>query len=91
MQPQPPLSRAWAVGERVLLSVPVRVVCGAVSILGALAFIPLGLVLPPERWVVSTGLAWTIATAGVIGLVRRRTIALPTPFVLIAVWFLVQW
>ena len=91
MQPPTPLSRVCSVGESVLLSVPVRVVCGAVSVLAALTFLPLGLVLPPDRWIVATGLAWSTATAGVIGLVRHRRIALATPFVLIAAWFLVQW
>ena len=86
-----PWSRALlAPGASPLLSTPVRVMCILASVLAALAYVPLGLVLPPGRWVLSTGLAWVTATAGVINLVRRRLVACVTPLVLVAAWFMVQ-
>ncbi len=71
-------------------SVPVRVAGGVFTVVAAMAFVPLGLVLPTVRWVAVTALAWAAATAGIVGLIRRRPVALVTPILLILAWFSVQ-
>ena len=56
----------------------------------ATAFVPLGLVLPPGRWVLALAFVSAVSALGVVGFVRGRPVAFAVPFVLIAAWFLVQ-
>ena len=67
-----------------------RVVIGAGTIAGAVAFIPLGLVLAPRVWVVGTALAWIVAAVGLAGLTRRHRAAYLTPLMLLAGWYVMQ-
>ena len=68
----------------------VRVVGGTGTIVAAVAFIPLGLVLAPGLWVVGTAMAWIVAAIGLAGLMRRHPAAYLTPVVLLAGWYVMQ-
>ena len=68
----------------------VRVVGGTGTIVVAVAFIPLKLVLAPGLWVIGTALAWIVAAIGLAGLMRRQPAAYLTPLVLPAGWYVMQ-
>ena len=67
-----------------------RLFVGAMTVLAAAAFVPLGLVLDDDKWVAVTALAWVVAAAAIYGLVRRNRIALVAPVALIALWLAIQ-
>ena len=67
-----------------------RMFDGAVTVLAAVAFVPLGLVLDGDKWVAATAIAWVVAAAAIYGLVRRNRMALVAPVALMALWFAIQ-
>ena len=71
-------------------SLPVRAAGVVATALAAIAFVPLGLVLPPGAWVPALAFAGAVSTGALVGFAAGRLAAFAAPIVLIAAWFLVQ-